>query len=430
MTDPVSGSVRIGTYALEVGTFTESYAAFEPEREDQNVKALRNAFAAETEELPTPVAALEKFQEDAQAVTAKIERAHELFRAAAEGRLLEAGPLLAEVDSLLGLAEWLDRDGRFEEELRLLRALHGLLVLARRWLDLIRGLRRALSAAEEAGDLAEQAWVQHELGSLDLCADDPEAAEEQLGQALRLQQRLGQATGTCATRHNLDSAQRDLATRAASKPWSRRRLPRLAVAVGVLTLLTIAGTGMAVALDDDSPSPTTSTTTGTSETTDPTTTPTTPTTPTTSGTTETTDTTTPSTTGTTAAPDVTAPVVTLDRPSDGSVIKPGTPFVFSGIAGVESGDADEVLVEIVDQNGPLADSPLRAQVVDGAWTATPTFALPDGSYEATATQIDRAGNTGRATVSFSVATPPPPPTTTTTTTTTPSVVLKAVPQPG
>jgi hypothetical protein len=105
MTDPVFGSVRVGTYALEVGTVTESYAAFEPEREDQNVKALRDAFAKETDELPRSVAALEELQEDAQAVTAKIERAHELFRAAAEGRLLEADPLVAEVDSLLGLAQ-------------------------------------------------------------------------------------------------------------------------------------------------------------------------------------------------------------------------------------------------------------------------------------------------------------------------------------
>jgi Bacterial Ig-like domain len=416
MTDPVSGSVRIGTYALEVGPFTESYAAFESEREDQNINAVRDALA-EAGEVRRPVAALEKLQANADTVTSKCERAQEFSRAAAEGRLLDADVVMAEVDSLLRLAERLDRDGRFDEELRLLRALHGFLVLVRRWLDLIGALRRALSAAEAAGDLAGQAWVRHELGSLHLCADQPEAAAEQLGQAFRLQQRLGHTTGTCATRHNLDSARRDLATRAESKPWSRRRLPRLAVGAGALILLTIAGTGMAVGLDDDSPSPTTSTTTGTSDTTDATTTPTTPTTPTsteTTETTETTDTTTPSTTGTSAAPDVTAPVVTLDTPSDGSVIKPGTPFVFSGTAGVESGDADEVLVEIVDQNGPLADSPLRAQVVDGAWTATPTFALSDGSYEATATQIDGAGNTGRATVSFSVATPPLPPTTTTT----------------
>jgi hypothetical protein len=260
--DPVTaGSVGIGAYTLEVGALTESYAAFEPEREDSNVRALRDALAEQSHELHTPVAALEKLQANAETVTRKCERAHELSRAAAEGRLHEADTLVAEVDSLLRLAERLDRDGRFDEELRLLRAVHGLLVHTRRWLDLIRALRRALSAAEQAGDLAAQAWVRHELGSLHLCADEPEAAAEELRQALRLQQRLGQAAGTCATRHNLDSAKRDLAIRAAITPWSRRLL-RLAGVVGILALLAGGGTAIAIAQADDSPSPTASTSTG------------------------------------------------------------------------------------------------------------------------------------------------------------------------
>jgi Bacterial Ig-like domain len=401
MIGPVSGSVRIGRYALEIGAATESYVAFEPEREDQNTTALGDALAEDTEEVPRSIAAVEEFQEHAQTVTAKIERAHELFSAAAEGRLLDTDPLVAEVDSLLGLAERLDRGGRFEEELRLLRALHGLLVLTRRWLDLIRGLRRGLSAAEEAGDHAAQAWVRHELGSLHLCADEPEAAAEQLGRALRLQQRLGQATGACATRHNLDSAQRDLATPPASKPWLSRRLPRLAVVASALTLVAL-GTGMALALGEDSSSSTTSTTTPAS---------------TTTATSDPTDT----TTSTQGPIDVTPPFVTLDEPSDGSVIEPGTP-VFSGTAGVEPGDAGEVLVEIVEivdgnTRRPLAGSPLSASVVDGTWTATPTSALTDGAYEATARQSDNAGNSDSATISFSVRSLTPTSTSSTTTST-------------
>jgi hypothetical protein len=417
MTDPVSGSVRIGTYALEVGAFTESYAAFEPKREDRNVKALRDALAEEPDEVHTPVAALETLQANAETVTRKCERAHELSQAAAEGRLLEADALMAEVDSLLRLAERLDRDGRFDSELRLLRALHGFLVLVRRWLDLIRALRRALAAAEQAGDLATQAWARHELGSLHLCADQPEAAAEQLRQARQLQQRLGQATGTCATRHNLDSARRDLATRAAIKPWSRR-LGRVAVVAGVLTLVAGGGTGIALALDGDT-APPTSTTAGTSETTDATTASTTlgtsettdaTTASTTAGTSETTVATTPSTTGTTAAPDVTAPVVTIATPSEGSVVTTRVP-VFSGTAGVEPGDATDVFVNIVvEENGEPLGFPLPATVVEGKWTVTPTtLALPDGSYEVTATQRDAEGNLGSsATVTFSVDTRPTP----------------------
>jgi hypothetical protein len=427
MTDPISGSVRIGTYALEVGTLTESYAAFEPEREDHNVTALHDALAQEAGEVRTPVAVLEKLQANAETVTRKCERAQELSRAAAEGRLLEGDAFIAEVDSLLRLAERLDRDGRFDEELRLLRALHGLLVLVRRWLDLIRVLRRAQSAAEETGDLAAQAWARHELGSLQLCADDPAAAEEQLGQALRLQQHVGQTAGACATRHNLDSAHRDLATRAASKPWSRRRLPRLVVAGSAVALLTIAGTGMAVALDDDSsslaeptattpttePSDITTPTTEPSDITTPTTEPsdTTPPTATTStttsgttsttGTNEPTDTTTTSTTGTIPPVDVTDPVVTLVTPSTGSIVS-RTP-VFSGTAGVAPGDASEVLVAIVENGDAVSGSPLHARVVDGEWTVTTPFELHDATFAATATQSDAEGNDGSsATITFSV----------------------------
>jgi hypothetical protein len=402
MTDPVpAGSVRIGAYVLEVGAFTESYAAFQPEREDRNVKALREALHDESAGLHAPVAALEKLQANAETVTRKCERAHELSRAAAEGRLLEADALMAEVDSLLRLAERLDRDGRFDEELRLLRALHGLLVLARRWLDLIRALRRAVGAAEQAGDLAAQAWVRHELGSLQLCADEPEAATERLRQARQLQQRLGQATGTCATRHNLESAERDTATATAMEPWSRRLL-RLAGVVGVITLL--AGGGAAIALaqgGDPAEPPATAGPTALVP-------PSTDTVPGSTTTTETTDATTTSTTGTTTTVDTTAPVVALVTPAAGSANATRAPR-FSGTAGVEPGDVAEVLVEIVDENGrPLATSPLRAPVVAGAWTATPTPALLDGSYQATATQRDDEGNTGRsATVTFTIDTRAP-----------------------
>jgi hypothetical protein len=405
MTDPVSGSVRIGTYALEVGTFTESYAAFEPEREDQNVTALHDALAEEAREVRTPVAALEKLQANAETVTRKCERAHELSRAAAEGRLLEADAVMAEVDSLLRLAERLDRDGRFDEELRLLRALHGLLVLVRRWLDLIRVLRRALSAAEETGDLAAQAWARHELGSLQLCADDPEAAEEQLGQALRLQQRLGQTAGACATRHNLDSAQRDLATRAASKPWLRRRLLRLAVVASALTLLAVGGTGMAVALGDDSPSTTsetadtttTSTATSTTGMSEPITSTTTSTTsePTTSTTIDTTTSTT-SESATSTTIDTTKPDLTLacDSPFDPELLT-----VECTLTSTEAGTAFLQLRSIPfdgeESTGHVAEPASVELEPDTELTFVMT--LPEFNARAffvVADQTDAAGNTG------------------------------------
>jgi Bacterial Ig-like domain len=397
---PDSGSVRIGTYALQATPLTESYAAFMPAREDQNANALRDALADGPDELLTAVGAFERLQASAESVTGRCERAHELSLAVAEGRLLEADVVMAEVDSLLRLAERLDCDGRFDEELRLLRALHGLLVLTRRWLDLIRALHRALSAADEAKDLAAAAWVRHELGSLHLCTDDPEAAADELGQAVRLQQRLGQATGTCATRHNLDSARRDLATLAATERWPRR-LRRFAGVVGVLTLLAAGGTGIALAQGGDPASPTPPTSTTGPLDSDPTS-PDTTTVPTTR-----TSETTTSTTRSSTTVDVTAPVVALVTPHVGSLIPTRTPE-FSGTAGVAPGDAAEVLVEIADERGRLlAAAPLRAPVVDGAWTVTPTFALADGSYQATATQNDGEGNTGSSETTFTIDTVAP-----------------------
>jgi hypothetical protein len=257
-----------------------------------------------------------------------------------------------------------------------------------------------VGAAEQAGDLAAQAWVRHELGSLYLCAGDPEAATERLRQARQLQQRLGQATGTCATRHNLESAERDIATTTAMEPWSRRLL-RLAGVVGVITLVVVGGTVMALAQGGETadPPPTTGPITSGSTSTAPVPG---------STTTETSDATTTSTTGTTTLVDNTAPVVALVTPGAGSANATRSPK-FSGTAGVEAGDGAEVLVEIVDENGrPLAASPLRAPVVAGAWTATPTSALLDGSYQATATQRDGEGNTGRsATVTFTIDTRAP-----------------------
>jgi hypothetical protein len=157
---------------------------------------------------------------------------------------------------------------------------------------------------------------------------------------------------------------------------------------------------MALAQGDDSPSATAPTSTNGTDTAIPSTTGTSST-----GTSETTDTTTPSTTGTV---DATPPTVALLTPPDGSIIQTPTPE-FSGTAGIEAADAAEVLVELLDESGrPLAESPLRAPVVEDAWTVTPTFELPDGSYRATASQSDAAGNTGSSTtVTFTVDTAPP-----------------------
>ena len=242
---PITRSVRVGGYALEVGTRVGSFAQFEPKREEENARALAAALAQARDEGRTPVGVIDELQEHAAAVTDRIEQAHVLFRATAEGRLLEADILTREIDVLLSLFERLDQSGRFEEELRLLRALHGLLVLSYRWLDLVGALRNGLAAAEAADDTAGKAWALHELGSLQLCAGDPNTAEESFREALCLKEKLADATSRCATRHNLDCARRDRGL--PHGPTARpRRLLRLAGVVTTLTLL--AGGGAAIAL--------------------------------------------------------------------------------------------------------------------------------------------------------------------------------------
>jgi len=204
----LSAAVRVGGYALEVGTDSASFARFESEAENENAQALGAALAEEPDGKPTFVGEVEEFNQSAEAVTGRVEKANALFRAAAEGRLLERDMLMGEIDGLLGLLDRLDRDGRFEEQLRLARALHGLLAVSFRWLDLIRSLRSVLASAQIAGDEAGQAWALHELGSLHLSAGDPEKAAQYLEKALRIQERVP-AGAWCATRHNLDSARRD-----------------------------------------------------------------------------------------------------------------------------------------------------------------------------------------------------------------------------
>jgi len=216
----ITGSAPIGKYALEVGAYAGSFTQFastssraEKSQARKNAVALRAALAEADEggQSHTPLEAVEQVNQTADAVTVRVEHANKLFKAVAEDRLFDRNLLTGEIGALLGLLDRLDREGRYEEEIRVAKALHGLCVLAFRWLDLVRSLRSALAAARALGDEAGQAWALNELGALHLCAGDPKKAEEYLEEALGLQQTLGDAAGRCATRHNRDSARRDVA---------------------------------------------------------------------------------------------------------------------------------------------------------------------------------------------------------------------------
>ena len=245
------GSAPVGKYVLEVGAHAGSFAQFasgharaDKAQARRNAAALRAAFAEPNppREPHRPLEAVEKLETTADAVTDRVEHAHRLFKAAAEDRLFDGKLLTGEIGALLGLLERLDREGRYEEQIRLAKALHGLCVLAFRWLDLLRSLRTALAAAGATGDEAAQAWALNELGALHLCAGDPKKAEEHLERALELQQRLGDAAGRCATRHNLDSTRRDIARPV--QVAAPRRLIALGGVVGALAFFGAGGAAL------------------------------------------------------------------------------------------------------------------------------------------------------------------------------------------
>jgi tetratricopeptide (TPR) repeat protein len=361
--------VHVGGYALEVGPGAEPFAHFQPEREDKNATALTEALAEEPEESAV-VEGVAAVHDSAEGVTLQVERADAMLRASLAGNPLDFMALTGELDSMLMLLGRLDRDGRFEEQLRLARSLAGLLMVAGRWLQLIRALRSTLRAARSAGSEAGQAWAHRELGSLELCAGNPKAALEHLSQALAFESALG--AGSCATRHNYDSARRDEAMlRSGGRRFSRRTL-RVAGLVAALMLLGGGGTAIAFAVNGDNDDG--------------------------GGTITDTDSTSSSSSTGTTSPDTTPPAVALAAPADGAALATATPE-FSGAAGTAEGDEPRVVVFVLDAAGsPVPDSPFSADVDGKTWSFTRTGALADGAYTASAQQRDRAGNTGTSAV--------------------------------
>jgi PASTA domain len=247
---PVTWSAPVGRYTFEVGAYAGSFAHFAPDSSKtdkaqgrRNAKALRAALAeAGKEQQPvTPLEGVENLEATADAVTDRVEHANKVFKALAEGQHLDPRFLTGEIGALIGLLDRLDREGRYEEEIRVAKALHGLCVLAFRWLDLIRSLRRALAAAEAVGDEAAQAWASNELGALHLCVGNAKKASEHLERARGLYEGLSDPAGRCATRHNFDSARRDVA-----RPLQLKAPRRLLSASGSVRPLVAGVVGAAV----------------------------------------------------------------------------------------------------------------------------------------------------------------------------------------
>lgn len=248
---PIRPEVVVGRYVLVLGD--PAGTAMVPAASQDEPRPLAQAIAQarrEREPPPTGAASLESTVEDASQATSKAERAVSLFTELAQGRL-DPAAIRDEVDALLGLLRRLDRDERWGEALRVARSLAMLLALLGRWVDLLRSLQVAVSAAEQFGDAGGEAWALHELGTLHLAADKHAEADRLLSQAHDLRERIGDRQGLAMTNRNLQILCRALRARLHRPPrrgaleQSLRR-PGPAFIFGILLLIVGGGAGAAI----------------------------------------------------------------------------------------------------------------------------------------------------------------------------------------
>lgn len=195
-------------------------------------------------------AAIGDVVDEASEVTAKVERAVALFKGVAEGKVLDPEQLSTEIDAMLGLLERLDRQGRWREALRLARALSGLLALLMRWSALARSLAVGLQAAQRLDDLGAIAWAKHELGTLQLAAEEASGAERNLREAREIRERLGDQRGLDATDRNLNIQCEQLREllregKLLQKKGLLRRVSPRRLALATLAAVVLAGAGVA-----------------------------------------------------------------------------------------------------------------------------------------------------------------------------------------
>jgi hypothetical protein len=128
------------------------------------------------------------------------------------------------------------------------RSLATLLALLGRWLELLKSLKVALSAAEQLGDVSGQAWALHEVGTLHLAAGERAEAERLLSQARAMREQIGDRHGLAMTDRNLQFLCRDLralihcdAHRSVLERILRKPIAALAVGAAMLLAGGVAG---------------------------------------------------------------------------------------------------------------------------------------------------------------------------------------------
>lgn len=187
-------------------------------------------------------------------------------------------------DLVLGALDRAARLGRWEEAIRLARALDPAVAASGRWSAWENVLRTALGAALAGGDRSAEGWALHELGTLSLASERYGEAGDDLRTALGIREAIGDKEGAALTRHNLvtlaalqgqtseDKHESDEPTPPGHSPL---RVALTVVAVVILLVAILAG-GVLVFRNDagpEQPTPTTPPPTAPSTNTTPTTQP-------------------------------------------------------------------------------------------------------------------------------------------------------------
>lgn len=251
--------VQVGGYVLEPGDPGTTIRS-EGGGASSEAEPLQRAFA-ETGPPKAPGSAFATEVDEASQSTAKIERAVALCKGIGEGKALDPAQLGLEVGALLDCLERLDRKKEHKKSIQMARALASLLMLLKRWADLLQTLRSALRAAEQIGDQETIAWAKHELGTLRLVAGDVREAERDLRQAREIRQRIGDRRGLGATERNLqvfcERLQEMLRKEelVSSQSGNGRTVSARLIALAAVLATVVFGAGLAVGMTaDESPS--------------------------------------------------------------------------------------------------------------------------------------------------------------------------------
>jgi Divergent InlB B-repeat domain len=240
--------VAISRYVLDIGGDAGTLISF------GDAAVSDDLGPALEEERRTPAATAEGLADSAEAVTGRVEDAIALFNAIVTGRV-KLEDVEKRIEPMLAMLRRLDRDGRWEDALRLARVVSRLVALTRRWIALLRLLGVAQRAASKLHDLPALGWVQHELGTLHLAGGELREAGDRLRQAREIRASLEDTDGLAATEQSQGvlCTQLHVICPEPDVPSRRGTMRRRLVVVATALMLLLAG-GVAGAIVKPDPS--------------------------------------------------------------------------------------------------------------------------------------------------------------------------------